>query len=47
MIPDFIPVLGYLDDVAIALGIFALIIRLTPRRVIDDLLGRIAQGDSS
>ena len=37
IIPDFIPVLGYLDDVAIVLGTLALIIKLTPRHVIDDL----------
>lgn len=43
LIPDFIPVLGYLDDVAIALGAFALIIRWTPRKVIDELLLELAQ----
>jgi uncharacterized membrane protein YkvA (DUF1232 family) len=37
LVPDFIPVLGYLDDVAIVLGMLALVIRLTPRAVIDDL----------
>lgn len=37
LIPDFIPVLGYLDDVAVALGVFALVIKLTPRSVIEDL----------
>ena len=41
IIPDFIPVLGYVDDVAIVLGMFALVIRLTPRAIIDDLF-RIA-----
>jgi uncharacterized membrane protein YkvA (DUF1232 family) len=41
IVPDFIPVLGYLDDVAIVLGTFALVIRLTPRAVIDDLFSQI------
>lgn len=45
LIPDFIPVLGYVDDVAVVLGTLALIIRLTPRPVIDDLLRRAAETD--
>lgn len=37
LIPDFIPVLGLLDDLLIVpLGI-ALVIRLTPRSVLDDV----------
>ena len=37
VIPDFVPVLGYLDDLIIVpLGI-ALVIRLIPRDVLDDL----------
>ena len=47
LIPDFIPVLGYVDDVAIVLGTLALIIRITPRSVIDDLLWQLAQPDSN
>jgi uncharacterized membrane protein YkvA (DUF1232 family) len=46
LIPDFIPVLGYLDDVAIVLGVFALVIRLTPRYVVDDLLVRVGDRGS-
>ena len=38
IIPDFIPVLGYFDDVAVIIGTLAIVIRLTPRTVIDDLL---------
>jgi len=38
IVPDFIPVLGYIDDVAIVLGTLALIIRLTPRSVVDELI---------
>jgi len=47
LIPDFIPVLGYVDDVAIILGTLAMIIRFTPREVIDDLLSQLAQPDSN
>ena len=43
IIPDFVPVLGYLDDVALALLALALIIRLVPRPVLLELL-REAQG---
>ena len=42
IIPDFLPVLGYLDDVAIVLGALALILRLTPRPIIDDLFRQAA-----
>ncbi len=46
LIPDFIPVLGYLDDVAIVLASVALIIRLTPPQVIAELLGDLGnQGE--
>ena len=40
LIPDFIPVIGYVDDGGIALIGLALVIKLTPRAVIDDLLRR-------
>jgi uncharacterized membrane protein YkvA (DUF1232 family) len=43
IIPDFVPVLGYLDDVAIALLALALVIKLVPRIVVMDLM-REAQG---
>jgi uncharacterized membrane protein YkvA (DUF1232 family) len=46
ILPDFIPVLGYLDDVALVLGVLALVIRLTPRTVIDDLLRLVIEPDS-
>jgi uncharacterized membrane protein YkvA (DUF1232 family) len=38
IIPDFIPVLGYLDDVALAILALVLVIRLTPWPVVSDLL---------
>ena len=47
IVPDFIPVLGYLDDVGIVLGTLALVMRWTPRPVIDDLLGRLEQRESA
>jgi len=45
IVPDFIPVLGYIDDVAIVLATLALIIWLTPRTVVDDLI--VAAGDDA
>ena len=38
IIPDFVPVLGYLDDVAIVLVSLFLVMRLLPRPVVLDLL---------
>lgn len=38
LIPDFIPVIGYVDDVGVVLIGLALVIKLTPRAVVDDLL---------
>jgi uncharacterized membrane protein YkvA (DUF1232 family) len=45
LVPDFVPVLGYVDDVAIVLAALALVIRLTPAMVIDDLLRQASQAD--
>jgi uncharacterized membrane protein YkvA (DUF1232 family) len=36
LIPDFIPVLGYLDDVILLPGLIWLAIRLIPQAVVDD-----------
>ena len=46
LVPDFIPVLGYLDDVVIALLALALIIRLTSGPVVLDLLQRAQLADA-
>jgi len=35
LIPDFIPVLGYLDDIVILPGLIALSIRLIPREIMN------------
>jgi uncharacterized membrane protein YkvA (DUF1232 family) len=45
LIPHFIPVLGYVDDVAIVLGVFARVIHLTPRPVVEDLFRLAARPD--
>ena len=45
-VPDFIPVLGYMDDVVIALLALALIIRLTSGPVVLDLLQRAQLADA-
>ena len=46
LVPDFIPVLGYLDDIVIALLALALIIRLTSGPVVLDLLQRAQLEDA-
>ncbi|MBI4338014.1 MAG: DUF1232 domain-containing protein [Chloroflexi bacterium] len=44
LIPDFIPVLGYLDDVAVVVAGMVLVIWLTPRPVIESLLEQVSAG---
>jgi uncharacterized membrane protein YkvA (DUF1232 family) len=46
LIPDFVPVLGYLDDVALAMFALVLIIKLTPRQAVLGMLEE-AQGDGA
>ncbi len=41
IVPDFIPVLGYLDDVAVIVLTLALMVRLTPDALISEHVGRI------
>ena len=45
IIPDIIPVLGYLDDVVITLLAFMLILKLTSGPVVEDLLQRAREAD--
>jgi len=45
IIPDFIPVLGYLDDVAIVLLALALMMKLTPRVVVLELIQQSQAAD--
>ncbi len=41
LIPDFIPVLGHLDDVAVVLVAGGLLLRFTPRAAVEDHLARL------
>jgi uncharacterized membrane protein YkvA (DUF1232 family) len=43
LIPDFIPVLGYLDDVLILSGLIALAVKLIPRAVMTECLKKAAE----
>lgn len=45
IIPDFIPILGQVDDVAVALLVFDLFIRSAPREVVDEHLARISRDE--
>lgn len=44
VIPDFIPILGQLDDVAIVLLGLDLFIKSAPQEVVDEHLGRVSKG---
>ncbi len=41
LIPDFIPVLGYMDDVGMVLLTLAFVLRFTPSTVVDGLLAEL------
>lgn len=43
IIPDFLPVLGYLDDVVLVIVALALFIRLCPSQVVQELLEECSQ----
>lgn len=45
IIPDFIPVLGYLDDVVIIVITLALMVRLTPTHLIEEHVSQIRAND--
>lgn len=44
LIPDFVPVLGYLDDVVIVVGALALIVRLIPGGLVYVLIDKAKSG---
>ena len=46
IIPDVIPVLGYLDDVVITLLAFMLILKLTSGPIVQDLVQRAREADA-
>jgi uncharacterized membrane protein YkvA (DUF1232 family) len=41
IIPDFIPVIGHLDDVLVLLVGVAVLLRFTPRAVLEEHLARL------
>src|ERR671936_1907234 len=45
LIPDFIPVIGQLDDIAVTLLVLDLFIRSAPKEVVDEHLARIARNE--
>jgi uncharacterized membrane protein YkvA (DUF1232 family) len=45
--PDFIPVVGWLDDVLVVLLAFVLIVRLTSRAVVEDLIQKARAADAA
>ncbi len=47
LIPDFIPVIGYLDDAAILLLIALLLLRVLPRDVIEEHLAALESKNNS
>ncbi|MCR4396410.1 MAG: DUF1232 domain-containing protein [Candidatus Saccharicenans sp.] len=46
LIPDFIPVLGYVDDLLILPALIALSIKLIPREVLNDCRARVKEGQA-
>lgn len=44
LIPDFLPVLGYLDDFVIVVGALALIVKLTPGDLVCVLIDKAKSG---
>ena len=47
LVPDFIPVVGFLDDVLIVLLAFVLIVKLTSRAVVQDLIQQARAVDAA
>jgi uncharacterized membrane protein YkvA (DUF1232 family) len=47
LVPDFIPVVGYLDDVLVVLLAVVLIVKLTSRAVVQDLIQQAKVQDAA
>jgi uncharacterized membrane protein YkvA (DUF1232 family) len=45
LIPDFIPVIGHLDDVIIVPALVALAVKMIPRAVLDECRAAAGEGD--
>lgn len=45
IIPDFIPVIGQLDDIAVTLLVLDVFIRSAPKEVVDEHLARISRNE--
>jgi uncharacterized membrane protein YkvA (DUF1232 family) len=45
LVPDFIPVVGYLDDLLVVLLVSALLLRALPRDVVEDNVGSLVGDD--
>ena len=45
LIPDFIPVIGYLDDLVVLLLVATLLLRAVPRRVIEENVESLESGE--
>ena len=47
IIPDFVPVFGYLDDLIVVPALIALSVKMIPREVIDDCRRKAGGTDSA
>jgi len=47
LIPDFIPVIGHLDDLVIVPGLVVLALQVIPAEVVEDCRAQVSQGKST